>query len=134
MYKKNIKFYLFSINDYCLYITFDMLSFNKVYEFGNFDKIVKRTFFMIKKEMFKLTDYEIEFINLKSKVDIINSYIIETDDIQGVPQNIDNEKIYIFKNEKINYYIINKIIYYSNDRKNFEKMNNEDINQDENFV
>ena len=132
--KKNIKFYLFSINDYCLYITFDMLSFNKVYEFGNFDKIVKRTFFMIKKEMFKLTDYEIEFINLKSKVDIINSYIIETDVIQGVPQNIDNEKIYIFKNEKINYYIINKIIYYSNDRKNFEKMNNEDINQDENFV
>ena len=111
-----------------------MLSFNKVYEFGNFDKFGKRTFFMIIKDMFDLTDYEIEFINLKSKVDIINSYIIETDVIQGVPQNIDNEKIYIFKNEKINYYIINKIIYYSNDRKNFEKMNNEDINQDENFV
>ena len=132
--KNKIKFYLFSIEDYCLYITFNIISFNKVYEFGNFDKFYKRNWNMIENQKFYfLTCEEINFLNLKTNTNIIKTYDHSINNIKGVPQKRDNEKIYILKNESKNYYIINNLMYYSYNRENFDEINEEDIIKDEEF-
>jgi len=131
----NIKFYLFSIKDYCLYITFNMLSFNKVSEFGNFNQYSKRNWSMLEKEKFNfLTDEEIDLINSYSKIDIIKTYktIISYSNIQEFP-HFENENIYIIKNVFNKYYVINNVIYYLNNEKNFKKIDEKDIIKKENY-
>ena len=132
--QKNIKNYLFSINDFYLYITPDMIRFYKVYKFGNFDINYKRDWNDLSQERFYfLNNREIQLINLKIKDNIGNITSIYSDEIKGIPKNIDDDKIYILKNKNNSYYIINNVIYNLNEEEEFEIVSVSSINDNESF-
>ena len=118
--KNNIKFYLFSIEKNCLMITFDNNEFIQVSEFGNFNMPLKNRWDKI--FSFFLDENEINFINSKIKNDIKKGSIRVLSGEGVAPDKIDEDIVYVLKNEEETYYLINKKKYDQN-FKEIQKIN-----------
>jgi hypothetical protein len=117
--KNNIKFYLFSIEKNCLMITFDNNEFIQVSKFGYFDMPLKSKWDKIFSLL--LDEDEINFVNSKIKNDIKNGCISVLNK-RVVPDKIDEDVVYVLKNEEEVYYLINNKKYDKN-FKEIQKIN-----------
>ena len=111
--QNNIKFYLFSIKDYTLYLTLNAMIFDKVSKFGNFNPFYKRNWNDYLKGLKStfLSEEEKIAINKEINDDIENYSFTMDSDIEEYPKNINKEHIYILKNNMNTFYIINSQLY-----------------------
>ena len=110
----NILFYLFSMNDYCLYSSYDMKNFYRVENFGIKKKTRKRNFNNSKGDFSFLNKEEIELINNEIKDDILFNYIVSPTYINSKIIDLNDyevDNIYIYFNEKHRFYIIKRQLY-----------------------
>ena len=137
--RNKIKFYLFSINDYLLYMTNDMTIFDPINSFENSFNKTSLNYLEFKKRIIKnlLSDKEINLIN-----EIINDNLENYDVFfaerksKGIPKDLKKSQIYILETKNdTKFYIINKEIYFlENDKlKNIEKGYKKYINKEDEF-
>ena len=114
-FKNRIKYYCFSYDEYKLYKSFDSKVYFEVKEFGDFDKFIfKKNWSSYLMDIFNniLTDDELDFINSKITKGTIEDYsIFIKESIKFEDIKIDNNNIYILRNEKNKYFVINCVIY-----------------------
>ena len=112
-----INFYLFSIDDYLLYKTYDMKIFNRIISFENPLNKIKRNYNELKINIIKnlLSEKEIDLISEKINYNIESCDVLLLDEkIKGIPKDLKNELTYILqaKDNDARFYIIKKEIYY----------------------
>ena len=127
-FKKRIRYYCFSHENYKLIRSFDNRVYFSVKKFCDFDEYHRRTWLSYLLEIFNfLEDEDIDFINSKITNGKIEDFgLFMKEDIKFEDIEIDNDKIYVLKNNMYIFFVINGKIY-SNIDDNFERVNESDF-------
>ena len=112
-FKNRIRYYCFSHETYKLYKSFDNRVYLPVKKFGDFDEYHRRNWLSYLLEIFNfLEDEDIDFINSKIKNGTIEDFgIFVKENTKFEDIEIDNNNIYVLKNDMNIFFVINCKIY-----------------------
>ena len=127
-FKNRIKYHRFSHATYKSHKSFDNRVYLPVKKFGDFDEYHRRNWLSYLLEIFNfLEDEDIDFINSKITNGKIEDFgLFMKEDIKFEDIEIDNDKIYVLKNDMYIFFVINCEIY-NNFYDDFEIINENEI-------